>query len=494
MTGTDARTSLGDRAARGSGIVLATQAVKVLVQFGSLVVLARLLSPEDFGLAAMVISVIGIADLLREFGLSSAVVQAKTVSAGERTNLFWVNVGFGLLCTVLVSAAAPLIVLMYDGRTELAPVTLALAWVFLISGTNTQFRADLTRSMRYASLALSDVASQVLGLAVAIVLAANGAGVWAIVGQQLTAALVALMVNVASTRWIPGWPQRHVSVRRFLRFGGNLFATQALTYLTKNVDNISLGIVFGPTPLGYYSRAYQLLMAPLNQINAPMTGVALPVLSRVQDDDERFVHYLRRGQLLACYLTATVFTVCAGLSEPLVLVLFGQDWLPVAPIFAILALGGIFRSIQQIAFWTYLARAQTGAQLRMILVTRPIMIGMMLAGLPWGPVGVAAGHSLGYLMFWVVSTWHAGRSTGVDGWALMRGAARPVLLVSAPAGIVAWAATLIAVAPVLQLLIGTGAALTCLGLMMLFSRTVRGDVRILFAFLRRAVGTRSRRR
>ena len=441
----------------------------------------------------MVISVIGIADLLRDFGLSSAVVQSRTVTPEERTNLFWVNTGFGLLCTGLISACTPLIVLLYDGRSELAPVTLALAWVFLLSGMNTQFRADLTRSMRYTNLAMADVGSQVLALAVAIVLAANGAGVWAIVGQQLTSAAVALVVNALSTRWIPGWPRRDVSVRRFLRFGGNLFATQALTYLTKNVDNISLGIVVGPTQLGYYSRAYQLLMAPLNQINAPMTGVALPVLSRVQDDDEKFHHYLVRGQLLACYFTATVFTVCAGLSEPLVLVLFGEVWLPVAPIFAILALGGIFRSIQQIAFWTYLARGKTGAQLRMILVTRPIMIGLMLAGLPWGPVGVAVGHSVGYLMFWVVSTWHAGKSTGIDGWGLMRNAIRPVLLVSAPAGALAYAATLVDVAPVLQLLLGLAAAAACLGLMVLLSSTIRGDMRILVSFLRRAIGARGAR-
>lgn len=483
--------SLGDRAARGSGIVLGSQALKALLQFGSLIVLARLLSPSDFGLVAMVTSVIGIADLVRDFGLSSAAVQAKTLSSGERTNLFWANCGFGALCTAAVSACTPLIVLAY-GRADLTPIVLALAWVFLLSGVNTQFRADLTRSMRFGSLAMSDILSQAIALSVAIVLASNGFGVWSIVVQQICAALIALALNAVSTRWLPGWPKRGVSLRRFFRFGTSLFATQALTYVTKNVDNVALGIVSGPYQLGLYSRAYQLLMAPLNQINAPMTGVALPVLSRVQDDEKRFGRYLTRAQLVACYLTASVFAVSAGVSDPLVRLLFGEIWRPVAPIFAILAVGGVFRSIQQIAYWTYLAKGKTAAQLRMILVTRPIMIAMILAGLPWGPIGVAVGHSVAYFLFWIVSTLHVGRVTGVDGHALIRNAMPAVLLVSAPAGLLAFAATLVPVSLAMKLFLGILAALLYGSLVAVCSRRVRGDLRILVDFMRRALRRGSR--
>ena len=492
MTGAQARTpTLGDRAARGSSIVLGGQALKILLQFGSLILLARLLTPSDFGLVAMVTSVIGIADLLRDFGLSSAVIQSKTLSEGERTNLFWANCAFGALCTALVSAGAPLIDMVY-GRPDLGPIALALAWVFLLSGVNTQFRADLTRSMRYASLAMSDIVSQAVALGVAVVLAFNGFGVWAIVAQMVSSALIGLVINVIATRWWPGLPRRGVSLRRFYRFGGNLFATQVLTFFTKNVDNIALGIVTGPYQLAFYSRAYQLLAVPLNQINAPLTGVALPVLSRVQDDDVRFGRYLSRAQLVACYLTASIFAVSAGVAEPLVRLLFGPVWLPVAPIFALLAVGGVFRSIQQIAYWTYLARGKTAAQLRMILVTRPFMIAIILAGLPWGPLGVAVGHSVGFFLFWVVSTVHVGRVTGVDSRSLIRNAMRPVLVVSLPAGVLAFAATLLPVAPALQLALGVGAGLLYFAAIALLNRTVRGDVEILLTFVLRAFG-RTRR-
>ncbi len=478
--------SLGDQAVRGSGIVLLSQAVRVALQFISLVVLARLLSPKDFGLVAMVISVVGVADLLRDFGLSAAAVQARTVSGEERTNLFWVNAALGAACTVVISACAPLIQDLYD-EPALVSIVLALAWTFFLSGLNTQFRADLTREMRYFPLAATDVLAQTTALVVAIGCAVAGLGVWSLVAQQLTQAGLTLLGNGLFAQWVPGLPRRGVSLRRFYRFGGNLLATQLLTYLTKNVDNIALGIVRGPVQLGYYSRAYQLLMAPLNQINAPLTGVALPVLSRVQDDLQRLQHYLARAQLVGCYVTATVFAVAAGLSEPLILLLFGDRWAPTAPIFGVLAVGGIFRSIQQVAYWTYLASGHTGAQLRMILLTRPLMIVLMLAGLPWGPMGVAVGHSVGFAMFWWISTLHAGRVTGVASRLLLVNGIRTVLLVGAPAGVVAWTATLVDIGTIAQLGAGAIGATAYLVLITVLNQRVGDDVRMLHSFLRRAL-------
>lgn len=466
--------------------MLATQGFRALLQFGSMVVLARLLSPADFGLVAMVTAVIGLADLVRDFGLSSAAIQSKTLSVDERTNLFWANLSFGAASTLVIILCAPLIQLMY-GQDGLIPIVVTLAWVFLISGANTQFRADLTRSMRYGKLAMADVASQVAGITIAVVTALLGFGLWAIVAQQLTVAIVSVVANMASANWLPGLPKRGVSLRRFFSFGSQLFATQTLTYFTKNVDNIVLGIYSGPVSLGLYSRAYQLLMTPLNQINAPMTGVALPVLSRLQDDDERFTHYLAQAQFVACYITASLFAVAAGLADPLVLLLFGPTWAEVGPIFAVLAVGGIFRSIQQIAYWTYLAKGKTAAQLRMIAVTRPLMILMIVAGVPWGPIGVAVGHSVAYFLFWVVSMVHVGKVTGVDSRRLMSNALRTVFLVCTPAGLVAWGVTLIPLPTLASFFVGLVASALFMALVVLTVPSVRNDAKVLRRLISRAL-------
>ncbi len=154
------------------------------------------------------------------------------------------------------------------GEPRLAPIVFALAFVFMISGANTQYRADLMRRMRFRQLAMSDVAAQFVAISVAILLAVAGAGLWAIVAQQITTAVVAFLINIANVRWVPGLPRRGVSLNRFFRFGGGVLGTNALAYVTKSITTVAIGGYYGAAPLGLYNRAYQLLMTPLQQIDA----------------------------------------------------------------------------------------------------------------------------------------------------------------------------------------------------------------------------------
>jgi polysaccharide transporter, PST family len=228
-------------------------------------------------------------------------------------------------------------------------------------------------------------------------------------------------------------------------------------------------------------------MMPLNQINAPMTNVALPVLARVQHEEETFARYLARAQLVACYATASLFAVSAGLSGPLVMVLFGPEWRKVGPIFAVLALGGIFRAVSQIAYWIFLSKGMTGAQLKQDLLLRPMMIAIILAGLPWGPLGVAVGHSVAYFLYWIATLIYVGRVAKVDTVPLFRNAIRGIMLIGAPSGLVAFAATLLPLQSFLQLLVGVAAAGVYALAAALILPPVRADLADVLSFLRRAV-------
>ncbi|WP_227497106.1 lipopolysaccharide biosynthesis protein [Planctomonas psychrotolerans] len=485
--------NLADAAARGSGVTLLSQLLRVALQFGSTIILARLLVPGDFGLVAMAAAVVSFAEVIRDFGLSSAAIQSKTLSNDERTNLFWANTALGAACTLLAILAAPLIVLLY-GDDRLLAIVYALSASFLIGGLNTQFKADLTRRMQFTALATVDIVCVTVGILAGVIGALAGMSYWAIILQQLTTTMVSFLLCVVLSRWKPGLPQRHVSIRRFMRFGGGLLGTQAISYLTKNVDSIAIGVVWGAGPLGLYDRAYQLLMTPLNQINAPMTRVALPVLSQIQDEKERYQRYLLKAQLVGAYVTASVFAVSAGLAVPLVAVLFGDRWAGVAPIFAILAIGGVFRAMAQISYWMYLSLGLTGAQLRMFLAVRPVMVVIMLAGVPWGPVGVAVGQTLAYSLHWAVSLWRVGVVSGIPTAPLFANALRIVGVVSVPCGVASWAATLIDVAPLLQLLIGLGFAAAYALLAALLVPFVRRDLAIIQTFARRMVSRRKGKR
>jgi O-antigen/teichoic acid export membrane protein len=475
---------LGRAAARGTAFTLVAQGGRFVLQIGSLVVLARLLSPEAFGLVAMATSVLGVAELIRDFGLSSAAIQAKHLSDAERTNLFWLNVAIGTTCALVALALARPIASLY-GDPRVAGVVLALAGLLVVSGVTTQFRAELSRDLRFGPLGVVELSAQAGGVAVAIASAALGAGYWSIVAQQGTVVLLTCVLCVAFCGWRPGLPRRATSVRRFVRFGSHVLGTQVLGYATNNVDNVGIGAVWGAGPLGVYSRAYQLLMVPINQINDPMSRVVLPVLSRVQDDPPTLQRYVEKAQRVGTYGLGPAFAVAAGVSAPLVALLFGPQWTAVVPVFVALAIGGVFRGVGLVTYWGFLARGRADRQLRMYLVTRPLMIGMILAGLPWGPVGVAAGHSAAFAVYWVVALTYMGRVTGLDSGRLLRQALLALGGLSLPLGLLAYLGTRLVDGAVWQLVVAALLALAWVGLLLLLLPSARAELVAARGLLRR---------
>jgi PST family polysaccharide transporter len=445
--------SLGRVAARGAGVTLGTQAVRFVIQIGSLAVLSRLLTPAEVGLVAMVTAVLGVAEIIRDFGLSAAAIQAPTLSAVERSNLFWLNLSIGAGCTVVAVLVAPLLALLY-GVPAVVPVVLALAGLFLVSGANTQYRADLSRDLRFGALALTDVAAQLLSVGVAITAAASGSGAWAIVLQQVTFVVTTFVCNALQSRWRPQRPDRSVPMGRFVRFGAQLLGTNLMGFAVNNVDNVAVGAYWGAGPLGLYSRAYQLLQVPLQQVNAPIGRVVLPVLSRVQDDRVVFQRYFQLFQLAICYTLGLGFALLAGVAQPLVHLLLGRAWWDAAPILAVLAVGGVFKGIDSANYQIWVAKGLTGRLLRFYALTRPVMIALILAGLPWGPVGVATGHLVAAVAHWAVGLTYVCRLSSLNRGPLFAQSFRAMVLVIAPAGVLARLCAGIQASPTIQLASG----------------------------------------
>ncbi len=482
MTSSLSRTSsLSGSAARGSIIVLLSQAVRIATQFASIFVLARLLDPTDYGYLAMVMSIIGVAELLRDFGLSAAAVQSRDLSGQQQSNLFWLNAMIGLGASLLVACASPAIAALY-GESELVPITLALAPIFFLNGISTQFRAHINRGMRFFRLSLTDVVPQVVAFGAAIAVAIFTESYVALVVQQISIAIVGLGLAIALSDWFPGWPKRGASVHGHVRFGVNLLFTNLLTYGTNNSQMVMVGAVWGPSQLGYFSRAYQLMALPLTQVMAPMTKVALPVLSKVQDEPKRYTDIVGRAQLLSLYITAPLFLLCFAMAEPMIVVALGDQWMASAPIFALLALGGAFRSMSQLAYWMFLSSGSTRKQFVFNAWALPTIVILMAAGLPWGGLGVAAGHTVGYALYLPASMLVAARAAGVPRRPLSIAAARVFGLLGTGVVGVGYASTFIPVLPALQILIGVaGAGMWAFGITMATSAG-RSDLRVLRAF------------
>ncbi len=430
--------ALGTRAARGVLVALSGQGLRIGVQVLSVVLLSRLLGPTDYGLLAMVMAVIGVADVFRDLGLSTAAVQARTLSAQQRSNLFWVNAGTGLLLTLLAVVAAPLVEALY-GRPELGAMTQALAAVFLLNGLATQYRADPTRNLRFGRLAAVDVVSPAAGLLVGVGLAATGAGYWALVGQQLAQCLVMTVLVVAAGRWLPRRPDRRTPMDGLLRFGWHMVGIELLGYAGRNADALLIGTRSGAAALGLYNRAYQLLMAPLGQVRAPTTQVALPVLSRLQDDPVRWAAYVRRGQQALGYTLVAGLGVVVGAAEPVTAVFLGDRWDGVAPVLRLMAVGGICQTLAFVGYWVYLSRGLTPALIRYSLFETAVRLACIVVGSGYGVVGVAAGFAVAPALTWPVSLWWLSRLAPIPLRQLVTGALRILVLASVVAGC-GWAA------------------------------------------------------
>lgn len=468
---------LGRRAARGSVVTLGGQLSQLVLQMSAVIVLARLLTPHDYGLYAIVLVIAGVGEIFRDFGLSAAAVQARSVSEEQRSNLFWVNTALGLVLAALVFASAPLVAAAF-GQDELVGMVRLLSLIFVVNGMTTQFRADLNRRMKFALIAGADLAGQLVNVTVAIVGAALGGRYWALVGSQLAQVTTILLMVVIAGRWRPRRWDRGAEVGSFIRFGRHFVGAQLVNYVGNNVDSTTIGLRFGAAPLGLYNRAFQLLMNPLNQIRTPATTVALPVLSRLQDDEPRANAYVARGQIIIGYTVVLGLGVVVGAAQPVVALLLGDRWQQVDTVLALLALAAAFQMLSFVGYWIYLSRGLTKDLFRYSLVSFAIKVVCVLVGSTWGLVGVAAGYAVAPAIAWPISLWWLSRRTFLPLADLYRGAAT-VLALGSAVGVSSFAVCRAAadLVPVLQVALALAAgAVTVLVAALVFPR-VRRDLR-----------------
>jgi PST family polysaccharide transporter len=463
---------LARESVRGGALSFAAQGATALVGLASTAVLARLLSPDDYGLLAMVVAVTSFAALFRDLGLSSAAVQQRSLTGAQQSNLFWVNVAVGGALTLAVASAAPLVSRFY-GRPELLWVTVALSTSFLIGGVATQSGALLVRDMRFGRHAAATVCGALVTFTVALGLASRGLGYWSLVWGQLAggAATSALLLALSSFR--PGRPRRETGLRRMLAFGASVTAFDVVNYVHRNLDNLLIGRYWGAAPLGIYSRAYALLMFPILNVRGPINAVAFPVLSRLQHDPAAFrAYYLRVTSVLASIsmpLTAYLYAA----SEPVVELVLGGRWLGVVPVFSWLAVAGFVQPTSGFSGSLMLSLGRARAYLARGLFNTAVVGAGFVAGLPWGPTGVAASYAVtAYLVLYPSLRWSY-RDSPVSVRDFVRACAFPAAAsVAAAAVAIAVRPRLAHLGPVLQLgslamvfaaVISCAAALTAAG-------------------------------
>lgn len=385
---------------RGGLARLFSQASNFVIRGGSLMILARLLSPKDFGLVGMVTAFTGILLLLRDFGLSSAAIQRSTVTEEQISTLFWVNLLVGTLLGLVTVAMAPLVAAFYH-EPRLFAVTAALAAGFVFNAAGVQHSALLQRQMRFTTMAVITIVSLIVSNAIAIVEARAGYGYWALVAMTVSFPLTATVGAWLSTGWVPKMPKRDAGIGSMMRFGGIVSLNSLVAYFAYNADKILIGRFWGSDVLGIYGRAYQLTNIPTENLNAAVGEVAFAALSRLQDDPVRLRNYFLKGYSLVLAMTLPLTIACAVFANDVVLVLLGPKWMEAVVIFRLLAPTIMIFAIINPMGWLLVSLGFVRRSLNIALVFSPTLIAGYLLGLPYGPKGVAFAYSA-VMALWVI--------------------------------------------------------------------------------------------
>ncbi len=391
---------LKQRAIRGGLAKLCAQVVTTVLRIGSLMVLARMLTPGDFGLIAMVAVVVGVLNLFRDLGLSTATIQRTDVSNDQLSTLFWINLLVGLLLTCLAAASAPALAAFYR-EPRLVWVTIALAGSFVINAAGIQHSALLQRQMRFTALAGIETLSLFVSVVAGLALAISGAGYWSLVGMTLAAPATYSAAVWFVSGWAPGRPRRAAGVGAMLRTGGIVTANGLVMYAAYNLEKILLGRFWGADALGIYGRAYQLISIPTENLNSAVGGVAMSALSRVKDDPARLRSYFLKGYALLIAATLPITAACALFADDLVRIMLGPQWAEAAPIFRLLAPTILIFGMINPMWPLLVAQGMLRRSFHMALVIAPLVILAYVIGLPWGPKGVAMGFSIA-MSLWLV--------------------------------------------------------------------------------------------
>jgi PST family polysaccharide transporter len=407
------KSDLKGRSVRGGTITMTAQVIKFVLQIGSTVVLARLLTPQDYGLVAMVTVISGFVALFKDMGLSMATIQKAEINHSQVSTLFWINVAVSLVLALVLAVTAPIISWFY-GEPRLTRITLALAGTFIFSGLTVQHQALLQRQMRFSALAAIEIGSLIISIVVGIALAWYGAGYWALVGSS-----VALSVSYAVLVWVfcgwrPGLPLRRAGVRPMLAFGGHLTGFGIVNYFARSLDHILLGRFWGANVLGLYSKAYNLFMLPIAQIRGPLTVVALPALSGLKNDPNRYTKYYCKFAFILAFITMPLMGFLFLCSENIIRLVLGSKWLGANAIFKILAIAGFIQSVETVAGIVLLSMGLSKRYLIWGALRSVFFVVSFFLGIPWGAAGVAASYTIAQYLIMIPSLWYAFRQTSIS--------------------------------------------------------------------------------
>ena len=361
-----------------------------IVSFGVFWLLARLLSPDVFGLVALASVYISFLELFVSQGLGMAIIQKKDLKDEHIDTAFWTSVFSGVVLFILtIVLSRPIAYLM--GEIKLQPLLAVMATGFIMISLSNIQSSILTRELKFKELAMRQVFGLIGGGVVGVVMALNQFGAWSLVGQQLTRSAINVATIWKVSTWRPQFRYSRVYLKDLMSFSWAVFLSRLFTFFSSRGDQFVIGKVLGSSQLGFYSVGQKLIQLLNLGIANPITSVALPLLSRIQDDAQKMTKSIYNGIEIVALFSWPVYTLLLCTAPDVVQILFGEKWLQAGNIVRVLIAGEIVRSLAVFSYPTFIAGGKPYFSMWVTGIKSVCIIGAALAGLKWGLLGVAWG-------------------------------------------------------------------------------------------------------
>jgi O-antigen/teichoic acid export membrane protein len=408
----EVKRDLKSSAIRSGGISFISKALNTVLLVGGVMTLARLLTPDAYGLVTMAAVFTNFFSTFQELGLTDATIQAPHLKHEEVTSLFWINSGAGVVVMIILIGLSPVASMFYK-TAAVGPVIAVSSVGFLFAGLTAQHLALLKRRLLFTRIAVIETSANIIGLIGAVLIAFLGGGYWAIVSRPLIGGFIIFALAWHYCRWRPASPKRGTDVRSLLKIGVHSIGFSVVEYFTTNLDKSFIGKKYGADALGHYSRAHYLATTPSGQFTLSLFHVAVSTLSKLRDDPEKYRRYYLKSVSVISFLGMPMSVFMVVMSHELIYLLLGPQWDRAAGLFSLLGLSAGMKMIYWTQGWIHVSLGRTDRWLRWGLLSAVLTVGGFLLGAQFGVEGVAIAYSSAIIVLTFPGIIYAGRPVGL---------------------------------------------------------------------------------
>jgi len=426
-----------------------TQGVSFILQ----IILARLLSPSDYGIIAMLGIFLQVAAVFVDSGFGKALVQKQNCEEKDYSTVFFYNLAVALGVYAILFVIAPFVARFYEVDL-LTDVMRVASLVVIINALSIVQRAKLEKRIDFKSQSIVHFTSSLLSGLAGIAMAYYGFGVWALCGQSLLNSLFQLLLFYYFVRWKPAFVFSKQSFHEMFSFGSKILVASIISVIYKNLYTIVIGKRFNSKDLGYYSRADQFAIFPSTNIGAIISGVAYPTLSKIQDNDDKLRFAYRK---IIRYSTFIIFPLMIGLAAvaaPFILALLGAKWAEAIPYLQILCFALMWDHLSSLNLNLLYVKGRSDLVLKLEIIKKTIAVLILFASIPFGIIVMCWGRVLYDITAFVINTYYTKRLIGLSFWQQLMDFLPYLVLSLCMGGIVYYLSSILPVKPVWNLIIG----------------------------------------